>query len=202
MGQGIERALDFKEQLLVGHPPHPHARRMQGRFNSRHQAVELREVIFVLPPRPLNALAGREAPLGPAIRLHLVLPLEVRGLMVNPGVPDEVDMQKVTHIVSGRVAPLPCQDVLLINDMKNRARVPPLPVVTVEQVSHPFRNLKPHLHAQGALRERTDQGFDRLLVAVTLFIARIQGGKPTEFIGCYKRSIQLDRHVVEQVSNS
>ena len=88
--------------------------------------------------------------------------------------------------------------MLLVNDMKNRARVPPLPVVTVEQVSHPFRNLKPNLHAQGALRERTDQGFNRLLVAVTLLIARIQCGKPTEFIGRDKRSIHLDRHVVEQ----
>ena len=67
LGQGIERALDFKEQLLMGHPPHPHPRRMQGRFNSRHQTVELRQEVLVLPPRPLNALAGRETPLGPAI---------------------------------------------------------------------------------------------------------------------------------------
>ena len=82
--------------------------------------------------------------------------------MVNAGIPDEVGVQQVcTYIVSGasvfaKLGYAPGQRP------EESAWVPLLPVVTVEQVSHPFRNLKPNLHAQGALRKRTDQGFDRL----------------------------------------
>src|SRR5208282_2162470 len=100
---------------------------MQGRLNSRHQAVELRQKVLVLPPRPLDALAGCEAPFGSASRLHLVFPFEVRGLMMNPGVPDEIGMQKVTHIVSGAIAFPPDKLMFPIDGLKNRARIPLLP---------------------------------------------------------------------------
>ena len=44
--------------------------------------------------------------------------------MIMDADPDEVGVQKVAHIVSGRITPLPNQEMLLVKGAKNRARVP------------------------------------------------------------------------------
>src|SRR5206468_7266580 len=103
-----------------------------------HQAVELGQEIFVLPPRPLHALRCRQSPAPAAVgALHPALPLEVGRLMMNLRVPDEVRVQKVVEVVAGSVSCTPGLDPLAIKGLKRGARVPLLRVVASDQVAGP-----------------------------------------------------------------
>ena len=68
-------------------------------------------------------------------RFHFPFPLEVRRLMVNPGIPDEVEMEKVLQ-VEPRGLPAPPQlDVQTIEFAKHLALVPALQDVAGYQIA-------------------------------------------------------------------
>ena len=101
----IHRPLDLEKHFLVGHAPRLHPSRFERRLGARHQALELRQTILVFPQRSLNALVRRQAPL---VRLFArVPPLEIRAVVVDVGVPDEVHLQPSLQVASLLLARVP-----------------------------------------------------------------------------------------------
>src|SRR6266850_4659070 len=95
--------------------------------------------------RALNTLRSRNTPV--SARFHLSFPFEVWGLMMNPGVPDEIQMEEVLEIeASGLPAP-PQLDMQPIEFAEHLTLVPAFPDIAGYQIARALRNLKPHLHS-------------------------------------------------------
>src|SRR5260370_736883 len=102
----MEGALDLEEQVLMGHAADRHAGGPERSFHPGQQTVEFGEKLLMFPSRAFDTLRGRKAQA--STRFHLSFPLEVRRFMVNPGVPDEVQMEKMLQ-VEPRSLPAPPQ---------------------------------------------------------------------------------------------
>src|SRR5579859_123614 len=105
----MERALDLEEQVLMGHAADRHASGPERGFHPGQQTVEFGEKFLVFPSRAFDTLRSRKTQF-PA-RLHLSFPLEVRRFMVNTGVPDEVQMEKMLQVETRSLPAPPKLDV-------------------------------------------------------------------------------------------
>src|SRR6266704_3857750 len=118
--------------------------------------------------RALNTLRSRNTPV--SARFHLSFPFEVWGLMMNPGVPDEIQMEEVLEIeASGLPAP-PQLDVETIELTEHLAFVPALANIARYQIARALRNLKPHLHAHRSFGQRSHQSLEEPLEAIPSLI--------------------------------
>src|SRR5260370_7562754 len=98
----------------------------------------------MIPSRAFDTLRGRKAQA--STRFHFSFPLKVRRLMVNPGVPDEVQMEKMLEVETPSLPAPPHLDVQAIDFPEHLPPVPALPHVPAHQIARALRNLKPHLH--------------------------------------------------------
>src|SRR6266571_6266655 len=101
--------------------------------------------------RALNTLRSRNTPV--SARFHLSFPFEVWGLMMNPGIPDEIQMEDVLEIEGSSLPAPPQLDVETIELTENLAFVPALANIARYQIARALRNLKPHLHPYGPFRQ-------------------------------------------------
>src|SRR5579871_1900560 len=95
--QRIQCPLDFEKHLLLRQSARLHPRGLECGLGARHQALKLRKKSLMFPHRSLDAFVGREAPL--ASLLARLPPLEFRVLMMDVGIPDEVNVQSPPQIV-------------------------------------------------------------------------------------------------------
>src|SRR5712664_248515 len=115
--------------------------------------------------RALNTLRSRNTPV--SARFHLSFPFEDWGLMMNPGVPDEIQMEKMLQVeTSGLPAP-PQLDVEMIELTEHLAFVPALANIARHQIALALRKLKPHLHSYGPFRQRSHESFEQSLGPVS-----------------------------------
>src|SRR6266571_1323783 len=91
--------------------------------------------------------------------------------MVNPGVPDEVQMEKMLQIETCGLPFPPQFDVQTIEFAEHVTLVPELPDVAGYQIARALRNLKPHLHPHGSFGQRSHEGFEQPLEAIPSLIA-------------------------------
>src|SRR6267142_4863909 len=106
--------------------------------------------------------------------------------MVNPGVPDEVQMEKVLQVeASGLPAP-PLLDVQAVEFAEHLTLVPALPDIAGYQIARALRNLKPHLHPHGSFGQRPHEGFEQPLEAIPSFIARVIRLNAPNLITCHQ----------------
>src|SRR5712664_3837312 len=167
----MERALDLEKQVLMGHPADGHPGRLQRRFHPGQEAVEFGEKFLMIPSRAFDTLRGRKTQA--STRFHFSFPLKVRRLLVNPGVPDEVQMEKMLQVeASGLTAP-PQLDMQPIEFAEHLTLVLALPDVAGYQIARALRYLKPHLHPHGSFGQRSHEGFEQPLEAIPSFIARV-----------------------------
>src|SRR5580704_768517 len=131
----------------MSHPADGHPRRLQRRFHASQEAVEFREKLLMIRLRAFDTLRGRKAQA--STRFHFSLPLKVRRLMVNSGVPDEVQVEKMPEVET-RCLPAPPQlEVQAIELTEHIAFVPALANIARYQITRALGNFKPHLHAHG-----------------------------------------------------
>src|SRR5207244_5922982 len=97
----MESSFHLPKDLLVAHAPHGHAGALKRSLDAGHQAVELCQQVFVLLTRTLDALACRKTPA--AAVSHLLLPFQIRRLMMDFRVPDEIGVQVMAQVVPRRV---------------------------------------------------------------------------------------------------
>src|SRR5581483_1980933 len=102
----------------------------------------------MLTPAALHTLCGRHAE---AVTAHLLLPLEVRRLVMDTWIPDEVEMQRVLQVVALGVPLQPRLGLLTIDCLQGRIGVELLAVVTGDQIASTLGNLKSCLQPHGAL---------------------------------------------------
>src|SRR5580658_1801909 len=101
----VQRALDLQEHFLIRQAPGLHSRGIECRLRTCHQAFKLRQKVLMLPMRSLDALVGREAP--SARRSTGFEPFEIRAVVVNIGIPDEVQMESAPQVMSFLLAAVP-----------------------------------------------------------------------------------------------
>src|SRR5258708_19852931 len=115
----------------------------------------------MIPSRAFDTLRGRKAQA--STRFHFSFPLKVRRFMVNPGVPDEVQMEEMLQVkTSGLPAP-PQLDVQAIEFAEHLTLVPALPHLPGSQIPRALPNLKPHLHPHRSFGQRSHEGFEQPL---------------------------------------
>src|SRR4029077_11741717 len=139
----MECPLDFEEDVLFGHPANRHTRRPERRLHPSQQTVKFCEKLLVFLPRSFDAFRSGEAQA--SARFHCSFPFEVRRLMMDSRVPDEIQMKEVLQIESGGFPAPPQIDVETVEFPKHLAFVPALPNVTRYQIARALRNLKSHL---------------------------------------------------------
>src|SRR6266567_1004814 len=150
--------------------------------------------------RALNALRSRNTPV--SARFHFSFPFEVRGLMMNPGIPDEIQMEEVPEIeASGLPAP-PQLDVETIELTEHLALVPALANIARYQIARTLRNLKPHLHAHRSFGQRSQEGFEQPLQAIPSLIARVIRLNASNLEPRREGAIDLHGHVVQQIADA
>src|SRR5690242_569628 len=137
----MERALDLEEQVLMTHPADRHAAGPERGFHPGQQTVEFGENFLVFPSRAFDTLRSRKTQA--SARFHFSFPLEVRRFMVNPGVPDEVQMEEMLQIEPSSLPTPPQLDVQAIKLAEHLTLVPALPDVTGYQIARALRNLEP-----------------------------------------------------------
>src|SRR5581483_6772877 len=103
----------------------------------------------MLTPASLHALCGRYAE---AVTAHLLLPLEIRRLVMDTRIPDEVEMQRMLQVTALGVPLQPGLGLLTVDCLQGRIGVVLLAVVACDQIAGALRNLKPCLQPHGALR--------------------------------------------------
>src|SRR5437899_12400401 len=123
----------------------------------------------MFPARAFDALGGRETQA--STRFHFSFPLEVRRFMVNPGVPDEIQMEKMLQVETPSLPAPPALDVQAIEFAEHLALVTALPDIAGYQIAGALRNLEPHLHPHGSFAQRPQKRFEEPLEATTSLIA-------------------------------
>ena len=122
--------------------------------------------------------------------------------MVNPGVPDEIQMEEMLQ-VEARTLPAPPQlDVQAIEFAEHLTLVPALPDVASYQITRALRNLKPYLHAHGSFGQRSHECFEESLETISSLIARVIRLNASSLIARHKRPIDLHRDIFKQVPDA
>src|SRR5260370_9405544 len=98
----------------------------------------------MIPSRAFDTLRGRKAQA--STRFHFSFPLKVRRLMVNPGVPDEVQMEKMPELETPTLPAPPHHDKQAIDSPEHFTLVPALPALPSYQIPRTLPTLKPPLH--------------------------------------------------------
>src|SRR5689334_17768753 len=86
---------------------------------------------------------------------HLLLPLKIRRLVMDPRLPREVEVEKMMKVEAVRISFQPCIGLLSIQGPQNWTRIPLLAVVARNQVSRSLSDLEPDLQPHRALRKRS-----------------------------------------------
>src|SRR6266850_5165111 len=154
----------------------------------------------MIPSRAFDTLRGRKAQA--STRFHFSFPLKVRRLMVNPGVPDEVQMEKMLQVETCGLPTPPQLDMQAIEFAEHLALVPALPDIAGYQIARALRNLKPHLHPHGSFGQRSQEGFEQTLEAIPSLIARVIRLNTSNLIASHQRPVDLHRNVFKQVPDA
>src|SRR5260370_25441003 len=88
--------------------------------------------------RALNTLRSRNTPV--SARFHLSFPFEVWGLMMNPGVPDEIQMEEELELEASSLPAPPQLDGETIALTEHLAFVPALANIRRSQIDRARRN--------------------------------------------------------------
>src|SRR5229473_1977252 len=122
--------------------------------------------------------------------------------MVNPGVPDEVQMEKMLQIETCGLPFPPQFDVQTIEFAEHVTLVPELPDVAGYQIARALRNLKPHLHAHRSFGQRSHQSLEEPLEAIPSLIACVIRLNASNLITSHQRPIDLHRDIFKQVPDA
>src|SRR5215469_17315810 len=139
VSQRIEGALDLEEEIINGHASDLHAGRRKRRFHSGHKAVELGNQILMITPAAFPAFCGRHAE---ARTTHLFLPLEIRRLVMDTRVPNEIEVQRVIEVIAVGVLFRPCLNLLPVDYFEDGAWIVLLTVVAGNQIGDTLGNLE------------------------------------------------------------
>lgn len=108
----------------------------------------------MLLARAFDALGGRDAE-APA-RFHLSLPLEIRRLVVNPRIPNEIQMEKVLQVKARSFSVSPQLKAVTVEFAENRAFASALPHVPRHEIARSLGYFKPDLHPHGSFASLKD----------------------------------------------
>jgi hypothetical protein len=126
---------------------------------------------------------------------RLELPLEIGWLVVNPRIPDKVQVQEVLQVETGGLAALPELDMETIEFAEYGTLATPFADVARYQVPRPFRYFEPHLHSHRPFGQWSDERFEQPLNAVPSLVARVIRLNAAHFVTRDQRPVDLDRHV-------
>src|SRR5260370_7767886 len=98
----------------------------------------------MLPARTLDAFVHRKAET--VIRAHLLLPLEIRRLVMNSWIPNEVQVEEMPQEEPFIFFRTPRSCVALVEILQDFARIPFLPLVLCSDFPRALAILKPTLH--------------------------------------------------------
>src|SRR6516162_11651714 len=104
----------------------------------------------MLPAAALDALSGRHAE---AVTAHLLFPLELRRLVVDAWVPDEIEMQHLLEVETLNVLSEPRVGLLAVNGLENAAGILLFLVVARDQSAVAFRDFKSCLQPHRPFRK-------------------------------------------------
>src|SRR6266446_3781154 len=95
--------------------------------------------------------------------------------MMDPRVPDEIEMKELIEVIPLGVLPQPGIRLFSVKCLQNLTRTVLLTVVSGDQVARAFRDLKPRLQSHGPLGQRANQSFKEELCPVAFLVAGVVG---------------------------
>src|SRR5258708_22992551 len=150
--------------------------------------------------RALNTLRSRNTPV--SARIHLLFPFEVWGLMMNPRVPNEIQMEGVLQIEASSLPGPPQLDMETIELAEHLAFAPALANIARYQIASALGNLKPHLHSQGSFGQRSHESFEEPLETIPSLVARVIRLNASNLEPRHEGPIDLHGHVVQQIADA
>ena len=147
----------------------------------------------------LNAFVRGEAPL---VRFPARLsPLEIRVVVVNFGVPDEVDVQPPLQVVSLPLPGIPQSEAFPIERLEHWVLDSLFCDVALCQVAMAVRHFVSNLHSHRSLRQRAHQRLQNFLGSIARFICVKECVQSARFIAGDKTPVGPDDAAVQIVSN-
>ena len=148
---------------------------------------------------PLNARIRRKAP-APTF-LPCLSPFEFGALVVDIGVPDEINVKPTVEVLALAFPGAPHSQALAIKRLQNGVLRSLLPRISLCEIPLSFADLVTYLHAHRALRQRANQRFERLLGSVAGVIVVVEGVQSSGFVAGDKAAIGPNHDVVKVVSD-